>query len=302
MNESAGKDLEALSVGLDEAARAVEAIFDRYLPPDEGPAAAVGQAVRHSLVGGKRVRPYVVRLAAESFGLSPAAVTPTACAFELIHTATLIHDDLPAVDDADLRRGRPSCHVAFGEPTAILAGDALIVAAFDALASQAEEPATPAERVALVIHEFASAVQAVILGEHVDIIGEGLPPSADLLDFIHRHKTAALFVGAARAGALLAGASEEDLRTLSDYAQAVGLLFQVTDDLLDVEGSSEELGKPVGADLAAGKQTYPGVYGAEEAKRRAETLAQQAYNAAERLPARQELWKALVWLILERRS
>jgi len=293
---------EELRAGLAATARAVDTRLEEYLPTPEGLAGDIGKAVRHSLTGGKRVRPFVVRLAAETFGLDAERVTPAACAFELLHTATLIHDDLPAIDDADLRRGQASCHAAFGEPTAILAGDALIVAAFDALAAQAEEPATPAEAVARVLREFAQAVQTVVRGEAVDIQAEAEPPSAELLDFIHRHKTAALFVGAARAGALLAGAPEEGLQALTDHAQAAGLLFQVTDDLLDVEGTTEELGKPAGADARAGKQTYPAVYGVEETRRRAEALAEEARAAAGRLPAKQAVWLALVQLILERRS
>lgn len=293
---------DELRAELAATAQAVDARLEEYLPTPVGLAGDIGKAVRHSLAGGKRVRPFVVRLAAETFGLDAELVTPTACAYELVHTATLIHDDLPAIDDADLRRGRASCHAAFGEPTAILAGDALIVAAFDALAAQAEEPATSPQAVARVLREFAQAVQAVIRGEAVDIQAEAAPPSAELLDFIHRHKTASLFVGAARAGALLAGAPEEGLGALTDYAQALGLLFQVTDDLLDVEGTAEELGKPTGADAQAGKQTYPAVYGVEETRRRAEALAQKARAAAHRLPDRQGAWLALVQLILERRS
>ncbi|MCD6350568.1 MAG: polyprenyl synthetase family protein [Armatimonadetes bacterium] len=281
---------------------AVEAALEQYLPAAEGPAAALGQAVRHSLRGGKRVRPLLVRLAASTWGLDADDVVPTACAFELFHTATLIHDDLPAIDNSDLRRGQPSCHAAFDEPTAILAGDALILAALRALADQASRPATPPQRVALVLGDFALAAQAVIAGEAVDITAEGLPPSAELLDFIHRNKTAALLAGAARAGALLAGAPAEEVALLDEYAQGLGLLFQVTDDLLDVEGSAGEMGKPTGQDAQAGKQTYPAVYGVEEAHRRAQELAGRLRELAQKLPSRWELWQALVEVVLERRS
>jgi geranylgeranyl diphosphate synthase type II len=282
------------------AGEAVEPALPKYLPPAKGRAAALGRAVRHSLQGGKRLRPLLVRWGAETFGLPAAEVTPTACAFELLHTATLIHDDLPAIDNAALRRGRPSCHVAFDEPTALLAGDALIVAAFAALLDQARNPLTPAQVVMLVEEEFAAAAQAVIRGEMVDIYAEGQAPCAALVDFIHRHKTAALIVAAARAGALLARAPQEGLAALTTYAQALGLLFQITDDLLDVLGNEQQLGKPTGTDAAAGKQTYPAVYGVEEARRRARTLARRAAAAAARLPAHQHLWAALAQLVLQR--
>ncbi len=292
--------LEALAAELRRTAEAVDQALVDFVPRHPEPAAHVTEAMLHSLRGGKRIRPFLVRLSAETFGLDPDAVMPTACAFELLHTATLIHDDLPAIDNADLRRGQPSCHVAFDEPTAILAGDALIAAAFGALARQAERPETPPERVVRVVGEFADAVGAVIAGEAADIRGEDLPPDAQLLDYIHTHKTAALFVGAVRAGAILAGADASGLKAVTDYGRAIGLLFQITDDLLDVEGSEEETGKPTGADAAAGKQTYPGVYGVEEARRRAAELASQAQQAAGEMPRRAETWAALAQMLLTR--
>jgi geranylgeranyl diphosphate synthase type II len=293
---------QSLKRKMADASAATQAALESYLPSPDGPAGAIGQAARFALAGGKGVRPFIVTLAADTFGLSPSDVTPTACAFELIHTATLIHDDLPAIDNADWRRGRPSCHKAFDEPTAILVGDALIVAAFHALSAQAQVPATPPSVVVKVVDEFAHAVQAVVAGEYVDIVAQTKPPSASLLDFIHRHKTAALIVAAARAGAILAGASSQGLKTIEDYAQAIGLLFQVTDDLLDVEGTTEEVGKPVGADARAGKQTYPAVYGVDDTRRRAQQLADHARQSAMLLPAHRELWVQLVDFILHRRS
>ncbi len=287
---------------IEAAGKAIERAWDKYLPPTEGPAGHIGQAARHCLASGKRLRPFLVRLAADTFGLDPDAATPCACAFELLHTATLIHDDLPAIDNADMRRGRPSCHVAFDEPTAILAGDALIVAAFAAMADQASVPQTPPALVLPAIERFASAVQAVILGEAADIRGEKLPPSAELLSFIHQHKTASLIRAAAACGAILAGADPQALQTVDEYASACGLMFQITDDLLDVEGDEAELGKPTGADAQAGKQTYPAVYGVQESRRRARELADRAAAAARRLPANQPIWLALVEFILSRRS
>lgn len=274
----------------------------RYLPRAEGPAGRLREAMSHSLAGGKRLRPMLVRLAAESFGLAPDVVTPTACAFELVHAATLVHDDLPAIDNSHLRRGRPSCHVAFGEATALLAGDALIVAAFAALADQAKEQATPAGVVLPVVAEFAAAVQDVVAGELADIEGERQPPDAALLEFIHSHKTASLIVAASRAGAMLARAPDDGLATITACSRALGLLFQLTDDLLDVVGDSAQTGKPVGADALAGKQTYPSVFGLEESRRRAVELAGQVRTAAQGLPACSDVWAALADLILAREA
>ena len=292
----------SITLALSSAASAVERVLDHYLPPPSGPAVRLGEAVRHSLGGGKFVRPMLVRMAAETFGLPPDAVTPAACAFELLHSATLIHDDLPAIDDADLRRGRPSAHVAFDEPTAILAGDALIVASFAAMADQARVPVTPPTRVMPVLAEFAEAVQSVIAGELVDILSEKAAPDPDLLVFIHTHKTASLIRSAVRVGAMLAGAPADALAAATAYGESVGLLFQVTDDLLDVTGDEEALGKPAGLDAAAGKLTYPGVFGYDGAVARANELAEAARSAVTRLPSPSDLWLSLIDLILTRRT
>ena len=205
--------IETIRQLLQTTSAEVDAALPGFLPAASPHAGALGPALAHSLAGGKRMRPLVVREAAATYGLAPEAVMATACAFELLHTATLIHDDLPAIDNADLRRGQAASHVAWGEASALLAGDALIIAAFAALARQGEHPETPAERVVRVVGEFAEATGApgVIGGEAADIAGEKLPPDADLLAYIHRHKTAVLFYAAARAGAILAGAPEAEV-------------------------------------------------------------------------------------------
>jgi geranylgeranyl diphosphate synthase type II len=300
VRESAGPI--SIDAAFADAASAVQAALTGYLPPDVGPAARLGEAVRHSLGGGKFVRPMLVRMAAEAFGLPADDVTPTACAFELLHSATLVHDDLPAIDDAALRRGRPSAHVAFDEPTAILAGDSLIVAAFAALADQARVPSTPPALVAPVLAEFADAVQAVIAGELVDLLSEQATPDPDLLVFIHTHKTASLIRTAVRAGALLADAPADALPSVTAYGEALGLLFQITDDLLDVTGDAAALGKPAGADADAGKLTYPAVFGHDGAVARAHELSGKARAAAADLPAAPDLWLALVDMVLTRRT
>ena len=289
---------------LESTSAEVDRALPEFLPQVSPLAGNLGPALHHSLQAGKRVRPLVVREAAATYGLAPGAVMPTACAFEIVHTATLIHDDLPAVDNADLRRGLPASHVAFGEATALLAGDALIIAAFAALARQAERPETPPERVVRVIAEFAAALGAegVIGGEAADLVGETLPPDDDLLAYIHFHKTARLFIGAARAGAILAGAPAGQVELAGRYAEKLGLLFQVTDDLLDATGDAEELGKPAGLDAAAGKQTYPALLGLSGAQEYAESLAEEALSLAKQLCAREETWSGLVLLVRTRKS
>ncbi len=289
---------------LQETARQVDAALPDYLPVVSPHAGRLGPALTHTFHGGKRVRPLVVQQAAESSGLTAAAVLPTACAFELLHTATLIHDDLPAIDNADLRRGLSASHVAFGESTAVLAGDALIIAAFSALARQAERPATPADRVVRVIGEFAhfSGAEGVIGGETADIEGERQAPEADLLSYIHLHKTAALFAAASRAGAILAGAPEAVVDRFGEYGETLGLLFQVTDDLLDATGDAATLGKPAGLDAAAGKQTYPALLGLEGTQAYADQLAARVLTLAAALPAQHEVWRGLVWVVLRREA
>jgi geranylgeranyl diphosphate synthase type II len=290
-------DLEAVAPVVDEAMR-------RYLPPADTRASELRRAMEYALVGGKRLRPYVVMQAAATFGADERSVIPAGCAFEMFHVASLIHDDLPLIDNSDLRRGRPSCHVAFGEVTALLAGDALIIAAFSALADQANVPDIDPATVARAVSEFAAVTGAtgVIAGEAVDIEAEKLPVDADLLAFIHLNKTARLFVGAARVGAILAGAPQDGVDLIGEYARVVGLLFQVTDDILDVTGDEAALGKPVGADAAVGKQTYPALLGLDGAKQYAAELAAQASTLANRLPSRQGVWLALAEMFTSRRS
>ena len=289
---------------LEALAPVVEGAMLKYLPPEETRATHLRAAMRYALGGGKRLRPYIVMQAAATFGKPREAVIPAACAFEMFHVASLIHDDLPLIDNSDTRRGRPSCHVAFGDVTALLAGDALIIAAFAALADQALVYGTAPEAVARCFAEFAAVTGAsgVIAGEAVDIEAEKLPPDADLLAFIHLHKTARLFVGAARVGATLAEAAQESVDLIGEYARVVGLLFQVTDDILDVAGDAATLGKPVGADAAAGKQTYPALLGLDGARDYADALAIQAGDLARKLPSHREIWLALIDLFTTRES
>ena len=288
--------LEANRMAVDEA-------LDTCLPHPRELPGALAAAMRHAVAGGKRVRPFLTRQAATAFGLPPSLVLPTACGIEMMHCATLVHDDLPCIDNSGLRHGRAACHVAFGEATALLAADALIIMAFECLARQALAPETPPERVLQCVQELAESAgpRGLIVGEALDIEAEDRPITEPELEFIHLNKTAKLITCATRAGALLAGAEEPDLTTLTEYAQTLGLLFQVTDDLLDVVGEEEEVGKPVGADAAAGKATYPRLLGVERTRQRADMFAERAMSAARRLPEA-ETWLALAEFIVGRRK
>ncbi len=289
---------------LAETAPRVDQHLPRYLPEVGEFAGNVVEAMRHSLPCGKCLRPLIVMQAAATFGLCADSVLPAACGFELLHTATLIHDDLPAIDDSPLRRGRPSCHAAFDEATAILAGDALIIAAYSALAAQAQVEDVSACAVLRVISEFCAFTGAsgLIGGEAADIWGEKQPPDRPLLEYIHLNKTAKLFEAAARAGAILAQAPEEQIDLLGTYGRTLGLLFQVTDDILDVTSSAEALGKPVGLDEQAGKQTYPAVIGLDGAREYGAQLARQATELAQKLPANHRFWQGLAALTLDRHA
>ncbi len=289
---------------LSETARRVDQHLPQYLPEVGQPAQQVVEAMRYSLLGGKRIRPLIVLQSAETFGVPADAAMPTACGFELLHTATLIHDDLPAIDDSSLRRARVSCHAAFDEATAILAGDALIIAAYDALAAQAQIEAVAPGTVLQVIAEFGTYAGAsgVIGGELADIHGETMETDRELLEYIHLNKTAKLFEGAGRAGAILAEAGDESIEAIGSYCRSVGLLFQVTDDILDVTSSAEVLGKPTGLDEQAGKQTYPALGGVDGARQYAQDLSEQAVELSERLPANHPFWRGLVKLVVDRQA
>ncbi len=293
----------SIAVELSATQQRINAVIDQVVPEAIGPASKLLAAMHYSIRGGKRIRAFMVMKAAETFGLDPQAVLPAAIAFELVHAASLIHDDMPCIDNADTRRGIPSCHAEFDEHTALLAGDALIIKAFELLASL-HRSGVPAERVCRVVEEFGQATGAtgLIAGEAADIEGELLPPDADTLSFIHINKTGKLIVAAARTGALLAGADDEALHIVTEFAHHVGLLFQITDDILDETSTEEEMGKPVGADGDAGKMTYPALLGLGGACCRADEVAALATAAADNLPANVELWHELVMLVRNRRA
>jgi geranylgeranyl diphosphate synthase type II len=256
----------------------VDAALDGALPAEDRPPATLHRAMRYSVMaGGKRLRPILVIAGAEAAGGAAGAVMETACALELIHTYSLIHDDLPAMDDDDYRRGRLTSHKVFGEAIAILAGDALLTLAFRLIAGSARPPLDPAIvcRVAAEVAD-AAGTDGMVGGQVVDIESEGKTVSPETLDYIHAHKTAALIRVALRAGALLAGAHEDAVAAIGRAGENLGVAFQIVDDILDVEGSLEELGKTAGSDERKKKVTYPAVHGLEASRRAARGLVDEA--------------------------
>ncbi|MDR1816184.1 MAG: polyprenyl synthetase family protein [Clostridiales Family XIII bacterium] len=291
---------EAAAADFERLKALVDAHLETALPEIPKEAWTLEEAMRYSLLApGKRLRPVLLLLACECCGGETEEALPYACAVEMIHCYSLIHDDLPAMDDDDLRRGRPTSHRVFGEATAILAGDGLLSAAFERmLGAGAAAGAQGAGRPMRAAYEIAAGCgcAGMIAGQICDIEAEGLTVSAGRLDFIHAHKTGALIRAAVRAGAQLAGASEEMLAQLTAYAEALGLAFQIADDLLDAEGRTQDIGKTAGKDAAAGKATWPAVHGTEAARARLSELtarAEKAVREAGGEPAATEAMAAL---------
>lgn len=240
------------------------------------------EAMRHSLfAGGKRLRPILALAAYEINSTDYTRVLPTACALECIHTYSLIHDDLPAMDDDDYRRGVPTCHKLFGEAMAILAGDALLTQAFYLIAQNAKVPGISPEQVITVMADISQAIgtEGLIGGQVVDLQSENKTVDAETLYYIHQKKTGALITAAIRAGAILAAADQQQLSALTSFGDWLGLAFQITDDILDIEGDLEKLGKRPGSDLKKKKATYPAMYGLAEAKIKAQDAVCQAHES-----------------------
>ena len=296
--------MSALNDWMESLTAEVNAGLDRWMPTASERPARLHEAMRYSVfAGGKRIRPILCLLCAEACGGDRSAALRPAGAIELLHTYTLIHDDLPAMDDDDLRRGRPTLHKVVGEANAILAGDALLTLAFEWLAGC---PAPPPHDPGRLAYELAraSGSRGVAGGQFEDMEAEGEAPDALRLEFIHRHKTAALIEAACRMGALVAGASAPRVDALGGYGRDVGLAFQIADDVLNVTATSEELGKRAGRDATRGKLTYVAVYGVEASLRRARECADSAIQALDGLPeseARSRL-QALARHIVERRN
>lgn len=283
--------------------REIDAALDRWVPPETVPPETIHRAMRYSLfAGGKRIRPILCVAAAEAVSEQPRGVENAACALELIHTYSLIHDDLPALDNDDLRRGRPTSHKVFGEAIAILAGDALLTLAFEVLARMDGVDAERRIRLSLELASAAGTVGGMIAGQVHDLEGEGRDPTAELLERIHRAKTGALLRASLRIGAIYAGAGAAELEALTRFGEHIGLAFQIVDDLLDVEQTSEALGKTAGKDAAQHKITFPAVYGIERSHRMAEAELECAHHALARFGARALRLHELADYIVHRRA
>src|SRR5262249_57445224 len=267
-----------LAAYLTERRQRVDDALAATLPPEDTSPANVHRAMRYSVMaGGKRLRPILVIAGAEAVGGKADTVMPTACALELVHTYSLIHDDLPAMDDDDYRRGRLTNHKVFGEAIAILAGDALLTYAFRLIAENASRVADPAV-IREVILEVADAAGTggMVGGQVVDIESEGKVVTAQTLEYMHLHKTAPLIPPPLRVGAMLAGGAERDLAAIGEAGRSLGLAFQIVDDILDVEGTLAELGKSAGSDERKQKATYPALHGIDASRAQARALIAQA--------------------------
>ncbi len=282
--------------------RRIDHTLDRLVPAESTPPETIHKAMRYSLfAGGKRIRPLLCLAAAEAVSDFTPGVEEVASSLELIHTYSLIHDDLPALDNDDLRRGRPTCHKVFGEAMAILAGDSLLTLAFEVLANS---PGDDSRRARLVgeLARASGTVGGMIAGQVLDIESEGAEPSAALLASIHHAKTGALLRASLRLGAIQAGASDEQLEALSNFGSHVGLAFQIVDDLLDVEESTAALGKTAGKDAAQGKVTFPAVYGIERSHQMAEEERLEAHLALRPFDERAGRLRELADFIVRRKA
>jgi geranylgeranyl diphosphate synthase type II len=288
---------------LAELRQAVDKALDAWVPAVTAAPTSIHEAMRYSLfAGGKRIRPILAISAASAVGSETTGVENAAASLELIHTYSLIHDDLPALDNDDLRRGRPTCHKVFGEALAILAGDALLTLAFEVLSRL---PDAGAESKISLVEELAHAagtVGGMIGGQVNDLEGERKTPNPELLESIHRAKTGALLRASVRIGAIYAGADDSQLSALTAYGEHVGLAFQIVDDILDVEESSEQLGKTAGKDRAQHKVTFPGVYGLARSREMADEERVAALSALANFDARGDRLRQIANYIVQRKA
>lgn len=280
----------------------IEKALNQAVPPANTKPKTIHEAMRYSLfAGGKRLRPILVVAAAESLCGKYQQALPLACAVECIHTYSLVHDDLPCMDDDDLRRGKPTSHKVYGEGMAVLAGDALLTIAFE-IATRAES--WPRYSHAQIIHELAhaSGSRALVAGQVADLEHEGKPITLPQLKYIHENKTAALIASSLRLGAMAANATPAQLKAITEFGQNLGLAFQVIDDILDITQTSEKLGKSAGKDLKAQKATYPALMGLEKAKKEADRLTKKSLSALDPLGKKSETLRAIAGYMLNREN
>jgi geranylgeranyl pyrophosphate synthase len=290
-----------LEVFFDATALKVNERLDKLVPPAQKEPEILHEAVRWSLLaGGKRFRPALLLAVGQTFGAAEEKLLNTASAIEMIHTYSLVHDDLPAMDNDDLRRGRATCHRKFGEATAILAGDVLQTLAFQAIAGDKNLSAEIRVKLVSEIAKAAGTPSGMVAGQQLDLEAEGKNISIEQLEKIHHSKTGALILVSAKAGAIIAEASEQEIVSISNYASNLGLLFQITDDLLDVTQTTEVLGKTAGKDVSAKKATYPALYGLDETGKLAENVYSQACRELEKIGKETTLLNEIAGFILNR--
>lgn len=283
----------------------IDKFLDSYLPLNDSYPPEIHKAMRYSLfAGGKRLRPILSLASFEAIEEDSSSILPIVSAIELIHTYSLIHDDLPSMDNDDFRRGKPTNHKVFGEAMAILAGDALLTMAFSMMTDNAYSRNLNPETLLKVIREVSLAAgdKGMIGGQVVDILSTNREIDLRTLEYIHKNKTGALIRTSVRVGGILAGANEEALGHLTIYGEDVGLAFQIIDDLLDIEGTREELGKETGMDIPRGKKTYPGLLGIEESKKRAKELIKDALSALSVFNHRADPLRGIARFIIDRRN
>jgi geranylgeranyl diphosphate synthase, type II len=288
---------------LEQGRTAVDAALDRLIPLETQHPVSIHKAMRHSVfAGGKRLRPVLCMEAGRMVaGSLPAGIEELGAALEMLHTYSLIHDDLPALDNDDLRRGRPTCHKVFGEAIAILAGDALQTQAYEVMA-RLKCPAEARVRIVEEIARGTGTVNGMIGGQVVDLEAEHTKPDAAMLEYIHGAKTAALITASLVSGGLYAGADHLEVAHLRAFGRSIGLAFQIVDDILDVTQTSEQLGKTAGKDTAAEKATYPSLFGVEQSERKADELVSQAFAELDSFGARAETLKELARFLVERKK
>jgi geranylgeranyl pyrophosphate synthase len=281
----------------------IDSQLDRLIPKESESPERVHSAIRWSLfAGGKRFRPALLLATGQTFGASNDRLLRSACALEMIHTYSLIHDDLPSMDNDELRRGRPTCHIKFDEATAILAGDALQTLAFQTIAEDEQLTATLRVQLIAEIARAAGTPEGMVAGQAHDLDAESREVSKSELEGIHHRKTAALIRAAARCGAHIAGASADELTAITEYATNLGLLFQITDDLLDVTATAEDLGKTPGKDARSRKATYPAFYGIEATRAQLAAVHGDACSALESIDRPTELLRSIADFIRERQA
>jgi len=288
---------------LEEGRLAADRALEHLIPAETQHPASIHKAMRHSVfAGGKRLRPILCREAGRMIeGRLPDGIDDLGAALEMLHTYSLIHDDLPALDNDDLRRGRPTCHVVFGEATAILAGDALQTQAYEVLA-RLQCPPEPRVRIIEEIAHGTGTVDGMIGGQVVDLEAEHSKPDLPTLEYIHRAKTAALITSSLVSGGIYAGGEADDIKSLRSFGQQVGLAFQIVDDVLDVTQSSEQLGKTAGKDTAAEKTTYPALFGIDESVKKADELVAGAYAQLAPFGERAATLKEIARYLVERKK